>query len=126
MKAKMLLAVVTLAAGMVPSGAGFGQGFLGETAALIQGRPEAHLYVAIAHTTEAIQSGEAGDAAQLADHAKAALVHAEKWRRLYPNRYTNVAVANLRGAISAVARRDMRSATANASRALSNLEATRP
>jgi hypothetical protein len=126
MKGRMLLVVVTLAVGMFPAGLGFGQGFLGETAALIQGRPEAHLYVAIAHTTEAIESGEAGEAGQFVDHAKAALVHAQKWGQLYPSRFTNVAITNLKGAITAVARRDLRSATANASKALRNLEATRP
>ncbi|MGJ0509376.1 MAG: small metal-binding protein SmbP [Methylocystis sp.] len=126
MKARMLLIAVTLMVGMFPASFAFGQGFLGETAALIQGRPEAHLYVAIAHTTEAIESGEAGEAGRFADHARAALIHAQKWAQLYPNRYTNVAIANLRGALTAVSRGDLRFATANASRALMNLEATRP
>ena len=125
MKKTIFLAALTLMAGMAPAGYSFGQGFLGETAALIEGLPEAHLYVAIAQTTEALEDGRSGDAEGFSDHARAALVHAETWRQLNQSPYANKAVSNLKSALSA-APQNMGVATTNASKALRNLEATRP
>jgi hypothetical protein len=102
------------------------QGFLGETAAVVTGAPEAQLYVAIAQTTEAVQSGQAGNPARLIDHVGAALFHAQNWGRIYPNRNTDMAVADLRASLAAARKLDITAATRRAERALSYLEATRP
>lgn len=126
MKLALTLALALVGSGFVLPNAVLAQGFLGETAAVVGGAPEGQLYVAIAHTTEAVQSGQAGNSERLIDHVGAALVHAQNWGRLYPNRNTNMAVADLRASLAAARKLDMAAATRRAERALNYLEATRP